>query len=34
MPWIRNIEYEWADPDPGTAAFQGFLGWRLEMTAT
>jgi hypothetical protein len=33
MLWTRNIEHGWADPDKDTATRQGFLGWRLEMTA-
>jgi hypothetical protein len=33
MPPTRNIEHGWIDLDKGTAALQGFLGWRLEMTA-
>jgi hypothetical protein len=33
MPWTRNIEHGWADLDNDTATRQGFLGWRLEMTA-
>jgi hypothetical protein len=33
MPPTRNIEPGWADLDNGMTAIQGFLGWRLEMTA-
>jgi hypothetical protein len=33
MPPTRKIEHGWADLDPGRVALQGFLGWRLEMTA-
>jgi hypothetical protein len=32
MPPTSNIEPGWTDLDIGTAALQGFLGWRLEMT--
>jgi hypothetical protein len=32
MPPTSNIEPGWTDLDIGTAARQGFLGWRLEMT--
>jgi hypothetical protein len=33
MPPTRQIEHGWADLNNGTAALQGFLGWRIEMTA-
>jgi hypothetical protein len=33
MPWTGNIEHGWADLDHDTVTLQGFLGWRLEMTA-
>jgi hypothetical protein len=33
MPPIRNIEHGWANLDNGMTTLQGFLGWRLEMTA-
>jgi hypothetical protein len=33
MPWTRNIEPGCADLDNDMATLQGFLGWRIEMTA-
>jgi hypothetical protein len=27
LPWTRNIEQGWADPDKDMATRQGFLGW-------
>jgi hypothetical protein len=33
VTWTRQIEHGWAELDKGTTTRQGFLGWRLEMTA-